>query len=119
MFSTTNFRQIVSVVVLMHLTFSVFAQQQIIITGTVYEKDSITTIPFAYVVVKSKSSGVLADINGHYSIRASITDTLIYSYTGMSTVKISLLKRIDQVVNNKIVIKIGRASCRERVCQYV
>lgn len=83
----------------------VFAQQ-LTVNGYVYEKDSTTVVPFAYVINKRNSTGVLADINGRYSITALQTDTLIISYTGKSTVKKGLLFYKDKVKDNELNLNI-------------
>ena len=64
--------------------------QEITIKGTVFENDSVTTIPFAYVVNKNTKLGIATDQNGDFTIKAKITDTLLISFLGKLPVKISL-----------------------------
>lgn len=66
----------------MLLTKSLFAQT--LIKGTVVEKDSVTTMPFVYIINKSNGNGTMSDNDGHFSLYSGLNDTLICSYVGYS-----------------------------------
>ena len=66
----------------MLLTQSLFAQT--LIKGTVVEKDSVTTMPFVYIINKSNGNGTMSDNDGHFSLYSGVNDTLICSYVGYS-----------------------------------
>jgi hypothetical protein len=66
----------------MLLTQSLFAQT--LIKGTVVEKDSVTTMPFVYIINKSNGNGTMSDNDGHFSLYSGLNDTLICSYVGYS-----------------------------------
>ena len=66
----------------MLLTQSMFAQT--LIKGTVVEKDSVTTMPFVYIINKSNGNGTMSDNDGHFSLYSGLNDTLICSYVGYS-----------------------------------
>ena len=66
----------------MLLTQGLFAQT--LIKGTVVEKDSVTTMPFVYIINKSNGNGTMSDNDGHFSLYSGLNDTLICSYVGYS-----------------------------------
>jgi hypothetical protein len=66
--------------------------QQINVKGSVLETDSISTIPFAYVVNKNTKLGITTDENGNFNLKANPNDTLLISYLGKVPVKINLSK---------------------------
>lgn len=56
------------------------AQQ--LILGTIVENDSVTGIPFAYIINKSNGNGTMSDNEGHFTLATHPDDTLICSYLG-------------------------------------
>ena len=52
------------------------------ITGTIMDGTLNETLIGGTVLVKGKTVGTVSDINGKYSIQASTTDVLIFSFTG-------------------------------------
>ncbi len=62
------------------------AQTQQPITGTV--SDTNGTLPGVTVLIKGKSAGTLTDENGYFSIAATSTDVLVFSYLGYKTQEI-------------------------------
>jgi hypothetical protein len=56
------------------------AQQ--IIKGTVVESDSVTAMPFVYIINKSNGNGTMSDNDGRFMLATSPDDTLICSYVG-------------------------------------
>jgi hypothetical protein len=74
----------VKVLISLFLVFVVYSaqSQQFNITGTVVENDSITPMPFVYIINKSNGNGTMSDNNGHFSMTTFKNDTLICSYVG-------------------------------------
>jgi hypothetical protein len=80
--------------------------QQILVKGTVLENDSVSTIPFAYVVNKNTKLGITTDENGIFNLKANYNDTLLISYLGKVPVKINLSKfsSSNGIVTLKIIL---------------
>ncbi|MFC6860053.1 SusC/RagA family TonB-linked outer membrane protein [Zunongwangia atlantica] len=57
-------------------------QQQI--SGTVKDQEGVP-IPGVNVIVSGSSTGTMSNLDGEYSIYASVGDTLVYSYIGFKT----------------------------------
>jgi hypothetical protein len=76
-FRTLNF---LKVILLFLLPVNFMAQQ--LIKGTVVEKDSISVMPFVYIVNKSNGSGTMSDNDGNFTIYSRAEDTLVCSYVG-------------------------------------
>jgi len=72
---------------LLLLAVFTFAQQKTI-TGTVTGKTD--KVPLAGVTVQAKNKSVITDVNGKFSIEASVGDNLVFSYVGMNSVKIKI-----------------------------
>ena len=61
--------------------------QQARITGKVTDAGTGEGIPGASVLVKGTSRGMVTDLDGNYSIEASSTDVLVFSFIGYTTVE--------------------------------
>uniref|UniRef100_UPI0030D91984 SusC/RagA family TonB-linked outer membrane protein n=1 Tax=Zunongwangia profunda TaxID=398743 RepID=UPI0030D91984 len=59
---------------------------QQIISGTISDQKGLP-LPGVNVIVKGTSTGTMTNLDGNYSIRASIGDTLLYSYVGYQTLE--------------------------------
>jgi hypothetical protein len=80
---------------------------QTTIRGVLVEKDSITEIPFAYVVNKSTGTGEVASSDGLFSLSCKQTDTVIFKSLGFVNLKIcvaDLLKMPLYAQQNKIIL---------------
>ena len=78
------------------LTFPIFSfAQSIVIKGYITEKDSSTTIPFAYVVNKKSGVGTVSSDKGYFEIRANPTDTILISCIGYIARKIETKELLD------------------------
>ncbi|GAA0749305.1 T9SS type A sorting domain-containing protein [Gaetbulibacter jejuensis] len=79
------------------LSFSFFGQNSI--SGTVYDTEGV--LPFANVIVKHTSKGVIADENGKFTIEAKPTDTLQVSFLGYTPKDVHLqnIKDLDVVLD--------------------
>ncbi len=62
-----------------------FAQEKTII-GSITDQQGLP-LPGVNIVVKTTTRGVQSDFDGNYSIKASIGETLVYSYLGQQTVE--------------------------------
>lgn len=83
------------------------AKAQIVVRGMLVEKDSITEIPFAYVVNKKSGLGEVSSSEGIFNIRCQQSDTLIFKSLGFVTLKIcvdDLLKMPLYAQQNKIIL---------------
>ncbi len=94
--SHTNF------IVFLLLAFSLECiAQSTVIKGYITEKDSSTTIPFAYVVNKKSGVGTVTSDKGYFEIRANATDTILISCIGYIACKIAA-KEILELPSYKI-----------------
>lgn len=58
------------------------AQAQQILRGLVVEKDTITPLPFVYLINKSNGNGTMADNDGHFMLSTRESDTIVCSAVG-------------------------------------
>ena len=57
---------------------------QQLLKGVVVERDSLTPMPFVYIINKSNGSGTMSDNDGKFTLATSPGDTLICSYVGFA-----------------------------------
>ena len=81
------------------LFFCIKTYGQVNIIGTIYENDSITTLPFAYVVNKNTGKGLMTDLAGQFKLTCKTTDTILFSYTGKLPLKFCASTLIE--ISNK------------------
>ena len=96
---------------------SVSAQaQNYTVSGTVLEKATGLGVPMAGVVVKNSTRGAIADLDGHYEISASPSDTLVCEMIGYNRVEIPvswravidfLLEEETEMLEQSIVVGYG------------
>jgi len=55
---------------------------QIMIKGRIYEPDSLTPMPFVYIINKSTGNGTMSNAEAKFNLVVNSTDTLICSYVG-------------------------------------
>lgn len=79
--------------------------QDIVVKGTVYDKDSITPMQFAYVINKNLSTGVVADDKGNFTLRIRTGDTLNFSYVGYYVTKVYTHLLKDSIRNSVLHVK--------------
>lgn len=72
------------------LSIGVFAQDSETITGTITSSDDGNPLPGVNVLVKGSTIGDVTDFDGNYSIEASPTDVLSFSYLGFTTTDITV-----------------------------
>ena len=80
--------------------------QNITVSGIVFDKDSITPMPFAYAVNKNSSTGTLTDEKGKFSLMIHPGDTLSFSYLGYSVTNIYTQTLKDSVRNSSLRVKV-------------
>ena len=72
---------LMSAVVLLFGTFSVFAQGGAV-TGVVTDAGDGSPLPGATIVIKGTTEGTVSDIDGNYSINVQPNQVLVFSYVG-------------------------------------
>ena len=71
--------------------------QEIIISGVTSESSGIP-LPGVNIIVKNTNKGTQSDFDGKYKLKASVGQTLVYSYVGYVTVEKNLSKN-DSIIN--------------------
>ncbi len=72
--------------------FSLNSRSQSVIKGLVTEPDSVTPMPFVYVINSVTGQGQMSDGNGKFSIQANDKDSIIFSFVGYMRLKIPASK---------------------------
>lgn len=102
------------------IAYTTTAQTQQPITGTV--SDTQGTLPGVTIQIKGKASGTLTDENGQFSINASPTAVLIFSYVGYKTVEITVTNQTtlnikleeDTTILNEVIVNAGYYSVKDK-----
>ncbi|MCT8339963.1 carboxypeptidase-like regulatory domain-containing protein [Flavobacteriaceae bacterium TK19130] len=66
------------------------------VSGTVTDESGLP-LPGANVIVNGTSRGTQTDFDGHYEINAEIGETLVFSYVGFETKKITISKEAKKI----------------------
>ena len=74
-----TFNHLVMVIFLLFIPYFTYAQQNI--TGVISDESGVP-LPGVNVVIKGTNTGTTTDFNGNYSINASDTDILTFSFVG-------------------------------------
>ena len=74
--------------------------------GIVFDKDSISPMPFAYAVNKNTSSGTFTNDAGRFTLQIHLGDTLSFSYLGYSVTKVFTQALKDSVRNSVLDLKV-------------
>lgn len=90
------------VISIIFLSLQGFAQN--VIKGIVTEPDSITPMPFVYVINASTGHGQMSDGNGKFSIVANDRDSIIFSFVGYIRLKIPASKLHKGFKESKVVM---------------
>src|SRR5690554_5151762 len=91
----------------MVLAVQLVSAQEKTVTGTVTDADFGDPIPGVSVLLEGTQYGTETDMEGKFSINARPGQRLEFKFTGFEDVIMT--------VGQSNVLKIGRASCRERV----
>ena len=84
--------KIISLILLLAVPFFAYAQN-ITVRGRVTDSSSGEPVPAASVVIDGTTVGVIADVNGNYSITAPSGGTLVFSSIGYDTVLVPVQGR--------------------------
>ena len=88
--------------------------QQITLKGTIYSSDSISVMPFAYVINTLTGQGQLSDVNGQFSIAANLTDSVLFSFIGYQRLKMPVktlyieINKLCKVIMKETTYKINQ-----------
>ena len=81
----------VALIVMLMSSYSLLAQQNITITGTVTSAEDNTPLPGASIIEKGTSNGAQSDFDGNFSLNVTNPNTvLVVSYLGYTTVEVPL-----------------------------
>ena len=83
---------------------SLFSQH--LIKGFVMEGDSLTAMPFVYIINKSTGNGTMSDNSGAFYLKTNPQDTLIVSFVGYVKLKVPVAKlKTNESGDVKIVMR--------------
>lgn len=80
------------------------SKAQITIKGVITEPDSVTPMPFVYVINTVSGQGQMSDANGRFSIIANEKDSIIFSFVGYVRLKIPAHKLYQGFKECKVVM---------------
>lgn len=82
---------------LLAVFFSFHSYGQTVVKGVVTEPDSITPMPFVYVINAETGQGQMSDGNGKFMVIAGDRDSIIFSFVGYARLKIPAIKLFTAV----------------------
>ena len=97
MYRLTNIKKILTTILLLFAVLAVAAQTVETVTGTVRNEQGETLIG-AYVQVLETKEKAVTDVNGHFTIKAMLGQTLQASYIGMLTQRVKVGSRPLNIV---------------------
>ena len=109
-------------ILFMFLLSSFFSfSQEILVSGTITEKESNTPLPGVSVVVNGTAIGSSSDFDGKYTIKASLNDVLVFSYLGYQTKEVEvtssqlniILEESSQNLDEIIIIGYGSTTLKD------
>lgn len=97
-------KTIVFTVLAAMMSMSLYAQPKDVVTGTITSVNGEPLIGASVVVKDNNARGVIADVDGHYSIPASAGETLVFSCLGYDSkeVKLSGSVTVDVVLEEDV-----------------
>lgn len=112
-----------SLIVLLFATLSLWAQEQVTVTGTVMEASTGDPAIGVTVLEQGTNNGTVTDLDGNYSLSGVASNgTLVFSYIGMNTVEeavngrttihVTLMEDV-QALDEVVVIGYGTARKRD------
>ncbi|HTF29137.1 MAG TPA: TonB-dependent receptor plug domain-containing protein, partial [Flavitalea sp.] len=81
-------RKFISLVMVLHLPFLLFAQQKI--TGNVVSESTGQVLEGVTIMIKGKTTGTVTDKNGVYSLMVGKSDILVFTYSDMDNKEVSV-----------------------------
>lgn len=91
---------------LLFCSFAFHSHSQTLIKGVVTEPDSITPMPFVYVINATTGQGQMSDGNGRFSVAAGDKDSIIFSFVGYVRLKVPAVKLMTAVYKECKVVMI-------------
>lgn len=95
----------ITITVLVAIVSATFSQE-VIVRGIVFDRDSVTSMSYAYVVNRNTTTGTLTDEKGKFSIHIKLGDTLSFSYLGYGVTKLFTNALQDSLRNSSVNVKI-------------
>ena len=83
------------IVIVLMFPITIFAQDEILVTGVVVDAENGMPVPSANVVEKGTSNGVLTNFDGEFSIEVPSESTLVFSYIGYATKEVEVNGRTE------------------------
>ena len=90
-------KQLILSLVIMLSSYGILAQQQTV-RGTVYTATDNVLLPGVSVTIKNTSRGTPTEFDGVFSIQASLSDVLEFSYIGFETQMITITDFNDLII---------------------
>jgi len=88
------------------ITCTGFAQQprKYVVSGTVLQEDTVSAMPYVYLINRRTGNGTITDFNGKFSIIAQNNDTLTFQYLGYARRKypVSLIKNLNDSMKQSV-----------------
>lgn len=78
-----------SILVFLCCAITIKSYSQTLIKGLITEPDSVTVMPFVFVINTNTGHGIMSDGSGRFSIAASEQDSIMFSYVGYKRIKVS------------------------------
>ncbi len=76
------------------------------ISGTVLQQDSVSVMPYVYLINPRTGNGTITDFNGKFSIIAQNNDTIVFQYLGYARRKypVAIIKNMNDSMKQPIKI---------------
>ncbi len=100
-----NFKRVIVSVLSIIFLNNLCAQR--LLKGVVVEKDSLTSMPFVYLINKSNGNGTMTDNEGRFILSSNYNDTLICSFVGYAKLYLPVNKLIANK-NGEVKIVMGK-----------
>ena len=93
-------KKLIACMLLLLFSITIWAQESAMITGVVTDENKEPLIGVNIAIQNMPGLGVITDINGRYTIKASAYDRLVFSYIGYETVVV--LVKEQKTINVKM-----------------
>lgn len=80
-------------------SFNTYAQQEIILSGTVLDAQTLTPLPGVTILEKGTNNGTATDFDGNYSLTVNTNATIVASFIGFTTLEIPVDGRTTIDIN--------------------
>lgn len=99
-------KKYIHILFLFTVVFSFQGYSQNIIKGLVTEPDSVTPMPFVYVINAQSGQGQMSDGNGRFTLMANERDSIIFSFVGYVRLKIAASKLITSAYKESKIVMV-------------